>query len=109
MPARSTCAYAGRPARMPITIRMPPLTCDNLIFTRRLLFVVSVPIYGYQVAEHGDGSHLAPFGSFLKCSAVSHGICRNSGSSTVLVIVIHVSAFGVLIRSQYSVSTALPL
>ena len=48
----------------------------------------------YHCDEHGVGSHLAPFGSFLKIGATSLAVRRYCGSSTCVVIVSHSSPFG---------------
>src|SRR3974377_590250 len=38
-------------------------------------------------AVHGDGRHLAPSGSFLKCVLVTKVCCRYWGSSTMVVMI----------------------
>src|SRR6187431_3140263 len=49
---------------------------------------------GAHRAVHATGFHEEPSESFLKCELVTNGCVRNSGSSTVLVTISHVSPLG---------------
>src|SRR3954471_18190477 len=69
----------GRPRAGKLELRRRPARCkhDEQKCTERAA--------GYQVEEHGVGSHLEPSGSFLKCGLTMYGPVRYSGSSTIVV------------------------
>src|SRR6185436_6152001 len=59
---------------------------------------------GYQVDEHGVGSHFEPSGSFLKCGLVTYGAFRYTGSSTTMLTRSSWPPWGSGARSKCSVT-----
>src|SRR5262249_4665434 len=64
---------------------------------------------GYQLDEHGVGSHLEPSGSFLKCGLTMYGPVRYTGSSTTVVTSRSLPPSGSGATSKGSVTVVLSL
>src|SRR4029434_6881393 len=58
-----------------------------------------------QLGLPGEGLHLDPPASFLKCELVTKSVFRYFGSVTSVVTASHSSPFGAAKRSKYSVTT----